>query len=100
MGISIKIEGYILSYATKPGGVHTITLHNSSKAVAVLFFKPDGTVLPDNEIVNGVIHLLYHFKDFYNVFDLLLRVKPLNVVFNAPSTNAVCGLTTPQIIPV
>ena len=68
--------------------------------VAILFFKPDRTASPDNEIVNAIVHLLYHFKDFYNVFDLLLRVKPLNVVFNAPSTGALCGLNTPQIIPV
>lgn len=100
MATSFKIEGYILSYASKPSEVHSITLYNSSKGVAVLFFRPDGSVLPNNEIVNGIIHLFYHFKDFSNVFDLILRVKPLNVVFNPPSTAAFCGLTTPQVIPV
>jgi len=94
-----KMEGYLLSYATKTE-VHSITLHNSSKAVAVLFFRPDGTTLPANEIVDGIIHLFYHFKDFSIVFDLILRVKPLNVVFNPPSTSAFSGLSTPQVIPV
>ena len=99
MGTSFKIEGYMVSYAAKPGEVHMITLYNASKGVAILFFRPDGTVLPNNELVNGLIHLLYHFKDFANVFDLIQLVKPLNVVFNPPSTSAFCGLTTPQIIP-
>ena len=90
----------MVSYAARPGEVHAITLFNAAKAVAVLHFRADGSVLPDNFLENGIIHILYHFKDFSNVFDLLLRVKPLNVVFNPPSTAAFCGLTTPQFIPV
>ena len=100
MPTSFKIEGYMLSYAAKPGEVHSITLFNDSKGVAILFFRADGSVLPNNAIVNGIIHIFYHFKDFSNVFDVVLRVKPLNVVFNPPSTNAFCGLNTPQFIPV
>jgi hypothetical protein len=100
MATAIKIEGYMISYAAKSTAVHTISLFNSSKGVAILFFRPDGTPLPNNEIVDGIIHLFYYVKDFYNVFDLILRVKPLNVVFNAPSTGAFSGLNTPQFIPV
>jgi len=100
MSTAFKIEGYVLTYAAKPSEIHSIKLYNSSKIVAILFFKPDITSLPANEIVSDVIHIFYHFKDFSNVFDLILHVKPLNVVFNAPSTAAICGLTTPQIIPV
>ena len=45
MATSFKIEGYILSYASKPSEVHSITLYNSSKGVAVLFFRPDGSAI-------------------------------------------------------
>ena len=100
MATAFKIEGYILSFAAKPSVVHSITLYNSSKAVAVLYFEPDGASLQAAEIVNGIIHIFYHFKDFSTILDLILRVKPLKVVFNAPSTGLFCGLTTPQIIPV
>jgi hypothetical protein len=62
MGTAFKIEGYISSYATKPPEVHTITLYNASRAVAMLAFRPNGAVLPANELVNGIIHLFYQFK--------------------------------------
>jgi len=97
---TIKIEGYIVSYAAKASGVHEISLYSASKGVARVYFKPDGATLPNNEIVNGIIHLFYHFKDFSNVLDLIRNVKPLNIVFNPPSTAAFCGLNNPQVIPV
>ena len=100
MATALKVEGYILSYSARPTPVHTITIHSASKAVAILHFRPDGSVLPANEMANGIIHLFYQAKEFSVVLDLIQKVKPLNVVFNPPSTGAFSGLNTPQIIPV
>ena len=100
MATAFKVEGYILSYSARPTPVHTITIHSASKGVAILFFRPDGTALPANEIADGIIHLFYQAKEFPIVLDLIQHVKPLNVVFNPPSTGAFSGLNTPQVIPV
>ncbi|HLG40398.1 MAG TPA: hypothetical protein VI461_12050 [Chitinophagaceae bacterium] len=100
MVTAFDVDGYRLSYRAKTSdAVHLITLCNGTKAVAELYFRPDGTTLPSNEIVGGVIRLIYHFKDFQNIFDIVLRVRPLKVVFNS-SSSVFSGLTTPQIIPL
>ena len=100
MATLFKVEGYMLPYSAKPPQVHSITIHSSSKPVAVLHFRPYGSALPPNEIETGIIHLFNQVKEFSDVLYLIQRVKPLNVVFNAPSTGAFSGLNTPQVIPV
>lgn len=63
-----------------------IWLKNNGRYIGLLFFNPNGSVLPqDNfENIHAYAVLNYHLDDFQNVLDILRNEKPLYLLYKGP----------------
>ena len=73
-----------------------IGLLNAGKYIGQLIFKPDGSALPQDNILSGQPQLYYHLEDFSNIINLLRSEKTMYLLWagsgpgyeNALKTNA------------
>jgi hypothetical protein len=62
-----------------------IWLKSTGKYIGQLIFKPNGTDLPYDALVDGQANLYYHLEDFQNLIDLLRNEKPLYLLWVGPT---------------
>lgn len=88
LNFRLKIESYFIKYATSPTNPSIVVKGKSywlpndrTNRYAELFFRPNGSVLPDDimrhEYGIDVAKLYYYISDFQNVIDLLRNESPL-----------------------
>ena len=71
-----------------------IWLKNSTAYIGQLIFKPDGMVLPNDNLINGQINLYYHLQDFENTLDILRNEKPVYLLYSGSGAGFENGLRT------
>jgi len=73
-----------------------IVLRNGASLIGQLIFKPNGSALPVDSMVNGQVNLHYHLDDFQNTIDLLRNEKPMYLLYNGSGGGFENGIKTTQ----
>lgn len=88
-----KIDTYEVLYSANTFSPR-IALKSEGKYVGQMIFKPNGTALPADGIVNGQVQLHYHLDDFHNAVDLLRNEKPIYMYFSGSGGGFENGIKT------
>ena len=75
-----KIDEYEVMYSAN-AFVPRIWLKSSNKFIGQLIFKPNGSVLPPDNMVNGQVNLHYHLEDYHNTIDILRNEGPMYLLY-------------------
>ena len=91
-----KIDEYEVMYSANtfsPG----IWLKSAGKYMGQLIFRPDGSVLPPDDIVAGRVYLYYHLQQYAHCIDLLRNEKPMYLMYSGSGGGFENGIkTTPE----
>lgn len=93
-----KIDTYEVMYSAN-SFVPRIWLKGGNKNLGQLIFMPNGSALPQDNMVNGQVNLYYHLDDFQNALDLLRNESPMYLLYSGSGGGFENGIkTTPEAI--
>ena len=93
-----KIDTYEVMYSANTF-VPRIWLKGGNKNIGQLVFKPNGSALPPDNMVNGQVNLYYHLDDFQNAIDLLRNESPMYLLYSGSGGGFENGIkTTPEAV--
>jgi hypothetical protein len=88
-----RIEAYEVLYSANTFSPR-IALKSAGNYVGQMIFKPNGTALPADTIVNNQVQLHYHLENFQNAIDLLRNEKPIYMYYNGSGGGFENGIRT------
>ncbi|MBB6095212.1 hypothetical protein HNQ60_004102 [Povalibacter uvarum] len=88
-----RIEAYEVLYSANTFSPR-IALKNAGNYVGQMIFKPNGTTLPADTVVNNQVQLYYHLDDFQNAIDLLRNEKPIYMYYSGSGGGFENGIRT------
>lgn len=88
-----RVDAYEVLYSAN-GFARRIALKNAGNFLGQLIFKPSGSPLPADTMVNGQVQLYYHLDEFQNVIDLLRNEKPIYLYYNGSGAGFENGIKT------
>lgn len=93
-----KIEAYEVLYSANTFSPR-IWLKANSVYIGQIIFKPNGTVLPEDNLVNGQVYLYYRQDDYRNIIDLLRNENPMYLLYSGSGAGYENGIkTTAEIV--
>jgi hypothetical protein len=81
-----KIDEYEVMYSANTFAP-SIGLKSSNNLIATLYFRPNGSALPPDDMVNNQVLLYYHLDDYQNIVDLLETIVPCICFTMAPAAD-------------
>lgn len=90
-----KIDSYEVMYSANKFAPR-IWLKNGTNYIGQLIFKPNGTTLPQDNLVSGQVNLYYHLEDFANTLDLLRNESPMYLLYSGSGAGFENGIKTTQ----
>lgn len=88
-----KIDEYEVMYSANTFAPR-IALKSSNKFIAALYFRPNGSALPPDGMVNNQVLLYYHLDDYQNVVDLLRNERPMYLLYSGSGSGFENGILT------
>ena len=88
-----KIDSYEIMYSANMF-YPRIALKKGSVYIGELYFKPNGSGLPPDDMKSGRALLYYHLDDFQNVIDLLRNESPMYLLYNGSGGGFENGIKT------
>ncbi len=90
-----KIDAYEVMYSAN-SFVPRIWLRSAGKGIGQLIFKPNGSALPPDSMVNNQVNLYYHLDDYQNAIDLLRNESPMYLLYSGTGGGNENGIKTTQ----
>jgi hypothetical protein len=88
-----KIDSYVVMYSANTF-VPRIWLKGGSGPIGQLIFKPNGSTLPPDAMVNGQVNLYYYLDDYPNAIDLLRNEAPVYLLYSGSGSGFENGIKT------
>jgi hypothetical protein len=88
-----KIDEYEVMYSANTFAP-SIGLKNSNNFIATLYFRPNGSALPPDDMVNNQVLLYYHLEDYQNIVDLLRNDRSMYLLYNGSGGGFENGIQT------
>jgi hypothetical protein len=93
-----KIDSYEVMYSANAFAPR-IWLKGSGKYIGQLIFKPNGSVLPADNMSGTQANLYYHLDDYHNAVDLLRNEEPMYLLYSGSGGGFENGIkTTDEVV--
>jgi hypothetical protein len=88
-----RIDAYEVLYSANTFAPR-IALKNAGNYVGQLIFRPNGTALPIDSVVNNQVQLHYYLDSYAHLIDLLRNEKPIYMYYNGSGSGFENGIKT------